>query len=158
MIAPVHPEPLADALAAVTAAPVALLAVGRPACPACELLEMTLGIIAAARPGLTVASTALDSPEDWAGRETLLWPRAIRVSRASMPTLVLLRDGTAVSHRHGGGPAAVVDEWLTEHLGPGETTLSGVSELEREALAGVADLRERHLAAKAGRGAPDIGG
>lgn len=68
-----------------------------------------------------------------------------------MPTLVLLREGAAVSHRHAGGPAAAIDEWLAEHLGPAATPLTGVSDLERGALREVAGLRERHLALRAVR-------
>lgn len=151
MSGPVRPVPLADAVAQVVAAPVGLLALGRPGCPACELLEVTLGIVAAVRPGLVVASAELDTPEEWAQRESLLWPRGIRVSRASMPTLVLLREGRAQDHRHAGGPAAQIDEWLTDHLGPGDITLTGVSEVERRALSDVAALRERHLDLRARR-------
>ncbi len=148
---PVHPEPLASAISRVDIAGWALLAVGRPACPACELLEASLGVVAAARPDLVVASTELASPEDWSARETVLWPRGIRVSRASMPTLVLLRDGVAVDHRHAGGPAAAVDTWLATHLGPGTTPLTGVFPLEQEALREVEHLRRRHLALRSAR-------
>lgn len=148
---PVHPESLTSAIRRVEIADRALLAVGRPACPACELLEVSLGVIAAARPDLVVVSIELATPEDWSARETLLWPRGIRVSRASMPTLVLLRDGAAVDHRHAGGPAAEIDAWLATYLGPGTTPLTGVSAFEREALGEVEHLRRRHLALRSAR-------
>lgn len=157
MIHPVDVEPLRDALDRVASAPLGLLAVGRPQCPACELLEVTLGVVQSVRPDLVIASTQLDTPEDWALREELLWPRGIRVSRASMPTLVLMRGGMAIAHRHASGPASDVDAWITEHLGPGTTPLTGVSEGEIAALELVAPLRERYLAGRAGRDHMDGG-
>ena len=141
-------RPLREALARADAAPLALLALGIPLCPSCELLEASLTAVADARPGLTVEIAALASPEEWADRAELLWPRGIHVSRASVPVLVLLRDGEVVASRQGGGPAPVIDAWLTDHLGPALRPPDALSEGERDRLADVAGLRARHLGAR----------
>lgn len=147
-----EPTPLRDAVDTAFAAPTALLALGIPLCPSCELLKVTLAEIARSRPGLTVALASMDSPEEWAARETLLWPRGISVSRASVPAMVLVQDGVVVASRHGGGPASVLDEWIAATLGPAERPIgAGVSATEAEALAEVAASRARLLAAKAAR-------
>ncbi len=145
----VAPRPLREALARADAASTALLGLGIPQCPACELLPTSLREIRRARPGLTVEIALLGSPADWADREQLLWPRAIRVSRASVPVLVLLRRGQLVATRAGGGPASAIDAWLTEALGPPDVPLaSGLSELEIARLAQLDGLRTRHLATR----------
>lgn len=154
----VEPIALDEAMAAADRAEFALVAIGRPACPACELLEATLGVIADARPGLTVVSAAMDTPADWSLRETLLWPRGISVSPASMPVLALLRAGEVVATRQGGGPAMVVDEWLTTHLGPAATPIDAVTSVEHHALEAVAALRARHLSARAARSGVESSG
>ncbi len=154
----VQPVALHDAVDAARSADLALLALGRPACPACELLEVTLGVIAEARPGLTVVSASMEGPDDWARRETLLWPMGIRVSPASMPVLALLRDGAVAATRQGGGPAVVIDEWLTEHLGPPARPIDDVTPVEHDALQTIAGLRARHLSARAARTGVDSSG
>ncbi len=115
---PVLPVSVAEALAAVVAAPRGLLALGMPACSACMLLPASLAEVRRARPDLTVAIGEFASPADWSQREALLWPRGIHVSRSSVPAMALLVDGEVVAGRPGGGPAAHIDAWLTEHLGP----------------------------------------
>jgi hypothetical protein len=148
----VRTYPLRDALARADAAPLALLALGIPLCPSCELLEASLDAIARSRQDLTVTIAALASPEEWALREELLWPRGIHVSRASVPVLVLLRGGEVVASRHGGGPASVIDAWLSEHLGTSPVPLGPeLTTVERSRLNEVGDLRARHLAARASR-------
>jgi hypothetical protein len=135
-------EPLADALARLDAAPAALLALGIPRCPACMLLPATLSAIAAARPRLAIALVVLATPADWALRESLLWPRGVRVSRASVPALALLREGQAVASRPGSAPAHLLDAWIARTLGPPERPLAhGLTDAEEATLAGAAPRR-----------------
>jgi hypothetical protein len=138
--------PLEEGLAAADAAGTALLALGLPSCPACELLDATLAAIGVTRPGLWVGIAALATPEDWAARERLLWPRGIHVSRASVPVLVVLRNGDVLATRQGGGPASAIDAWLTEVLGPPEVPPGpGITGDEAIRLDSLANLRVRHL-------------
>jgi hypothetical protein len=137
---------LGEALAAADAADTALIAFGVPSCPSCELLDATLGAIQRVRRGLWVGIAALTTREDWAARELLLWPRGIHVSRVCVPVLAVLRGGEVLATRQGGGPAAVIDPWLTEVLGPPDVPLTaGISGDEATRLDTVADLRVRHL-------------
>lgn len=142
------PASLGTALARASGAPTALLALGIPLCPACELLTASLAEIAAHRPELTVAIAALATPEEWAARETQLWPIGIHVSRASVPVLAVFRDGAVRATRQGGGPAVVIDQWLTESLGPPAHPFTDLTDAERDRLDTVATLRVRHLAAR----------
>jgi hypothetical protein len=145
-------EPLPDALRRLEGADAGLLALGIPRCPACAPLPATLAALAAARPGLPVAYAVLERPEDWALREPLLWPRGIRVGRASVPALALLRRGRAVAARHGGGPAAELDRWLAAHLGAAASPLpAGPTAAERAALEDGAARRSQRLMAGAMR-------
>jgi thioredoxin-like negative regulator of GroEL len=149
-------EPLADLVARLDRAPVALIALGIPRCPACHVLPVTLAAVAAARPGLAVGHAVLAAPEDWALRDELLWPRGVTVSRSSVPALALLRDGRAVARRAGGGPASAIDAWLAGELGPAERPLSaGPTEAERAAIARTAPRRAQRAAA---RGRAEWGG
>jgi hypothetical protein len=145
----VVPKPLREALASADAAPVALLALGIPACPACEMLTASLSEIARSRPTLEVHNAALSTPQEWVDRAELLWPRSIHVSRASVPVLVLLRHGKVLAIRQGGGPAAVIDQWLTEVLGPADIPVAaGISADEGARLDEIADLRRRRLSTR----------
>jgi hypothetical protein len=131
----VEPLPVARALAAVVDAPVGLLGLGMPRCGACLLLPASFAEIRRVRPGITAAIGEFASVEDWAERERLLWPRGIHVSRSSVPAMALLVDGEVIATRSGGGPATVIDAWLTPHLGPASESLpDGPTEAEREAF------------------------
>jgi hypothetical protein len=142
-------EPLADLVARLDRAPVALIALGIPRCPACQVLPVTLAAVAAARPGLAVGHAVLAEPADWALRDELLWPRGIRVSRSSVPALALLRDGVAVARRAGGGPASSIDAWLAGELGPAERPLpEGPTAAEQAAIACTAPRRAQRVAAR----------
>ena len=146
--APLAPRPLTDALAAIEGAPLALLGLGIPRCPASELLAASLPAVGRARPELAVVFTLLEH-SDWALRPTLLWPRGIRVSRSSVPSLSLLRDGTSVAHRLGGGPATAIDDWLSTLLGPAENPMTqGLTETERQSLASRSGRSAQHVAIK----------
>jgi thioredoxin-like negative regulator of GroEL len=143
----VAPEPLADAVARLEAAPVALLALGMPRCSACQLLPATLEAIAGARPELEIALVMLATPADWRLREPLLWPRGVRVSPSSVPALALLREGRAVASRAGSGPAHVLDAWIAETLGPpGRPLAADLTEAERAALERTGPRRAQRLA------------
>ena len=149
MSAELPAEPLADLVARLDRASVALIALGIPRCPACQVLPVTLAAVAAARPGLAVGHAVLASAEDWALRDELLWPRGIRVSRSSVPALALLRDGRAVARRAGGGPASSIDAWLAGELGPAERPLpEGPTAAERVAIASTAPRRAQRVAAR----------
>jgi hypothetical protein len=126
-----------------------LLGIGIPKCPASALLEASLRAIAASRPGLAVESVVLVTPGDWALRESELWPREIRVSRASAPALFLLRDGRTVATRPGAAPSYALDEWLTGLLGPPTTPVpKELTDAERNVLEGTASRRVQHSAVK----------
>lgn len=151
---PIEPTPLVDAVDQAFSVPAALLALGIPVCPSCELLKVTLGAIAFARPDLHVLLATMESQADWDARESVLWPRDIRISRASVPVLVLVQHGAVVERRHGGGPAEAIDTWLTPLLGPSQRELStGFTDAELQALDGLAAVRANILAAKASRSA-----
>jgi hypothetical protein len=137
---------LEEGLAAADAAGTALVALGMPSCPSCELLDAALATIGRSRSGLWVGIATLATPEDWAARERLLWPRGIHVSRASVPALVVLRDGEVLAMRQGGGPASAIDAWLTAVLGPPDLPLEpGITGDEAARLDSLATLRVRHL-------------
>ena len=146
---PVEPVGVPEALDIVAGAERGLLALGIPRCGACEVLPASLGEIARVRPGLVVAFGRFASPADWRAREELLWPRGVHVSRSSVPSLALFERGEAVASRHGGGPAAVIDAWLEEHLGPAAVALEeGPTEAEWDALGAGAELRARQAYVK----------
>jgi hypothetical protein len=137
---------LEEGLATADASGTALLALGLPSCPSCELLDATLAAIGRSRTDLWVGIAALATPGDWAARERLLWPRGIHVSRASVPALVVLHDGEVLAIRQGGGPASAIDAWLTEVLGPPDLPLEpGITGDEAARLDSLATLRVRHL-------------
>ncbi len=142
------PEPLPDLIARVADEPTALVGLGIPRCPASELLAASLPAVAASRPALAVGFALLDR-HDWELRETLLWPRGIRVSRSSVPAMTLLAEGVARAHRAGGGPAERIDAWLEGLLGPARQPLGpGLTSRERAALAVDPERRVQHRAVK----------
>jgi len=146
---PLSSEPLRPLVERLAGEPRALLGLGIPRCPASELLAASLAEIAWARPSTPVGYALLAGPEDWALREEVLWPRDIQVSRSSVPSLCLMREGHAAARRLGGGPAAAIDAWLCELLGPAERELAGeVTERERRALSRHAARSAQHVSVK----------
>jgi hypothetical protein len=143
----IHPEPLLVALERVVNAPLALLGLGIPRCPATQMLPASLGAIVGERPGLPVALGILSTSQDWAARETDLWPRDIRISRSVVPVLFVMRDGRAVATRHGGASARVIDEWLAveARLPPSRLPDAWVDDEARE-LGLMAARRAQHAA------------
>ena len=141
-----------QALARLDAAEDGLLAIGIPRCPASALLAASLPTLDAARPDLVVESLTFRTPEDWALRETDLWPRGIRVSRSSVPALFLLSSGRAVATRPGAAPAFQLDAWLESHLGPAATPLEQeITTAERKVLADTSARRVQHATVKGER-------
>jgi hypothetical protein len=148
----VIPQPLATALDRVADADLALLGLGIPRCPATQLLPASFSTVAEARPGLPIALGILATPEDWAARETLLWPRNIRISRSVVPVLFVLRNGSAAATRHGGASAAVIDRWLAEVAGLDPSRLPDAwADDERRELDLVAARRAQHAVVKGRR-------
>ena len=140
-----EPEPLEPLLARLEGAGQALLGLGIPRCPACKLLPATMTALRAARPALEVGIHLFAGPADWAARERELWPRGIRVSRSSVPVLVLLRFGEVVAQRPGSAPAHVLDRWLSEALGPPERPLAeALTDAETATLDQMAARRGQH--------------
>jgi hypothetical protein len=145
----VEQEPLAQLLERLDGHEWALLGLGMPRCPACELLPATFSALVDARPGMEVGIAILASPADWALRETHLWPRGITVSRASLPVLVVLRRGSTVATRQGSGPAHALDVWLSEVIGPSAHPIPpGPTPAEQALLAAGAPRRVQHLHVK----------
>lgn len=134
----------------------AVLGLGMSRCPASVALAASLESVAAARPSTPVVMAMLDSPDDWALRETELWPRAIRVSRASIPVVAVLHDGSARALRHGAAPASLLDRWIAESLGPPETALpEGPTAAELAVLERTGERRRLHSDVK-GRREPGL--
>jgi hypothetical protein len=105
--------------------------------------------VAEARPDLAVGISIMANADDWAQRETLLWPRGINVSRASVPALVVLREGVTVATRQGSAPAHALDVWLTEVIGPAARPIPpGPTPGEQALLAAGAPRRVQHLHVK----------
>jgi hypothetical protein len=145
----VAPEPLAVALTRAADAPLAVLGLGIPRCPATQLLPASLSAVAARRPTVAFALGILSTPDDWAARETELWPRGIRISRSVVPVLFVLRDGRAIATRHGGASASVIDGWFaaTAGLAPSDLGDGWVREEARE-LERIGARRAQHAAVK----------
>ena len=127
----------------------ALMSIGREVCPACQVQDAGLQVLAAARPELPVYVVSMDGDDDWSVREDLLWPRDIRVSRAATPALVLLHRGRAVATHHGALPAHDLDAWVAAILGPAASPVPpGVSDAEQAVLDRTAPRRAQHAAVK----------
>ncbi len=149
------PESLHAALDRLDDAELALLGLGIPRCPATQMLPASLSAVAVARPGLAIALGILATPDDWAARPTLLWPRGIRISRSVVPVLFVLRGGSAIATRHGGASATVIDRWVAEVTGLGPSDLpDGWATEEARELDLLAARRAQHAAVK-GRSAAD---
>lgn len=136
---------LATRITEIEACPRAIMAIGRPVCPACQLVAASLEVIGAARPGVVTAIVDMVTEDDWAIREDLLWPRGIRVSPAAVPALVLLEGGVVVATRHGSAPASDLDAWISESFGPPGTPVpGGVAPAEQAVLDRTAARRAQH--------------
>jgi thioredoxin-like negative regulator of GroEL len=133
----------------VDAAPMALMALGREVCPACQTLDASLAVLADARPDLPMYVVHMDGEDDWAVREALLWPRDIRVSRAATPAIALLRNGRAVATHQGALPAFQLDAWIAEWFGPAVSPVPrGIADAEQSVLDRTAARRAQHALVK----------
>ncbi len=136
--------PLADALRRIEDAGRGLLGIGIPRCPASALLHASLGAVGREAPRRVVAMSTLRTTEDWAARETCLWPRGIRVSRASVPVVARYADGHWIT-RQGTAPASVLRAWLDDSdASPG----GELHQDERRVLEDTAPRRAQHQAAR----------
>ncbi|GEM_PF-580958 len=148
---------LAERIGDVDAAPAALIAIGRPVCPACQMLPASLAVIAQARPTLAMMLVDMADEDDWVVRETVLWPRGIHVSPAAIPVLALMVDGHVVATRQGSAPAADLDAWITQTLGGAKSPVpAGVADAERAVLQRTAARRAQHRTVKDRQGPPGI--
>ena len=155
---PLRPEPLPEVLARAEGAEWALIGLGKPRCPACMLLPPSFAALSRARPGLMVALVHFAEPRDWAARESLLWPRGIHVSPASLPVLVLMHRGEVVASRPGGAPAHQLDSWLAQHMGAASHPVPPGHLMEEvDALERMAPRRAQHSVVR-GRGPLDGAG
>ena len=149
-ITTVNARDLAGRIEAIDTEPRVLMAMGRPVCPACQVLEAGLQAVATARPDLAIYVVNLETDDDWAAREAVLWPRDIRVSRSTTPAMVLLARGRVVARRQGAAPAHQVDEWISEHFGQSDTpVVEGLTDAEQHVLDRTSDRRAQHHAVKA---------
>jgi hypothetical protein len=127
----------------------AVLVIGRPVCPACQVTGASLEAIGAARPDVLLVFVEMWGPEDWAIRKDALWPRGIRVSPSAVPLVALLKAGTVVATRHGAIPAHGLDAWIAESFGPAANPVpEGITDAEQEVLDRTAGRRAQHNAVK----------
>lgn len=136
---------LADAVRRIENAGQGLLGIGIPRCPASALLQASLGAIADDDPRRVVAMSTLRTTDDWAERETCLWPRGIRVSRASVPVVARYADGRWLT-RQGAAPATVLSAWLD-----GSDDPAGDDELHRDERRVIEETAPRRAQRQAAR-------
>ncbi|MSO43975.1 MAG: thioredoxin [Thermoleophilia bacterium] len=140
---------LADVVGQIQAAPRILMAIGRPVCPACQMATASMSVIRAARPDVMTVIVDMATEDDWAVRESVLWPWGIRVSPAAVPALVLMESGRVVATRQGAAPAADLDAWITEFFGPPVVPVRrGIADGEQAVLDRTAARRAQHGAVR----------
>lgn len=140
---------LAARMAEVRGADQAVLVIGRPVCPACQVTGAGLEALADARPGLFMAFVEMWGPEDWRARGEDGWPEGVTVSPSAVPATVLMRRGEVVAKRFGAVPAHDLDRWMDEHFGPAANPLpEGITEAEQAVLDRTAARRAQHDAVK----------
>lgn len=140
---------LAARMPDIVAAEQAVLVIGRPVCPACQVTGAGLDAITQARPDVVVAFVEMWGPEDWRARHEPGWPDGVSVSPSAVPALALMRRGEVVATRFGAVPAHDLDGWMSEHFGPAESPVpEGVTAAEQEVLDRTAARRAQHSAVK----------
>ncbi len=140
---------LAGRMPEIAAAEQAVVVIGRPVCPACQVTGAGLDAIAGARPDVVVAFVEMWGPEDWRARHEPGWPAGMSVSPSAVPALALLRRGEVVATRFGAVPAHDLDCWIGEHFGPAATPVpEGVTPAEQDVLDRTAARRAQHDAVK----------
>ena len=136
-------------MAEVEAAERAVVVIGRPVCPACQVTGASLEAIGEARPDVLLVFVEMWGPEDWAIRTDELWPRGISVSPSAVPAVVLMERGSVVATRHGAIPAHGLDEWITGSFGPATQPVpEGITTAEQAVLDRTAARRAQHDAVK----------
>jgi hypothetical protein len=127
----------------------AVLVIGRPVCPACQVTGAGLDAIGAARPQLLMAFVEMWGPEDWRARTEAGWPDGVSVSPSAVPAIALMQRGQVVATRFGAVPAHDLDRWMDEFFGPSESPVPpGISDGEQEVLDRTAARRAQHDAVK----------
>lgn len=140
---------LATRMDDITSADQAVLVIGRPVCPACQVTGAGLEALGTARPGLLMAFVEMWGPEDWRARTEPGWPDGVSVSPSAVPAIALMRGGEVVATRFGAVPAHDLDRWMEEFFGPADTPVPpGISAAEQEVLDRTAARRAQHDAVK----------
>ena len=140
---------LAGRMHEVAAADEAVLVIGRPVCPACQVTGAGLEALADARPRLLMAFVEMWGPEDWRARGEDGWPDGVSVSPSAVPATVLMRRGEVVAKRFGAVPAHDLDRWMDDHFGPADAPVpEGITAAEQEVLDRTAARRAQHDAVK----------
>jgi len=76
---------LAARMPEIAAAEQAVMVIGRPVCPACQVTGAGLDAITQARPDVVVAFVEMWGPEDWRARHEPGWPDGVSVSPSAVP-------------------------------------------------------------------------
>lgn len=140
---------LATRMDDITAADQAVLVIGRPVCPACQVTGAGLEALGTARPGLLMAFVEMWGPEDWRARTEPGWPQGVSVSPSAVPAIALMKAGEVVATRFGAVPAHDLDQWMAEFFGPADAPVPpGISAAEQEVLDRTAARRAQHDAVK----------
>ena len=140
---------LAGRMAEIAAADQAVLVIGRPVCPACQVTGAGLDAIGQARPDLVMAFVEMWGPEDWRARTAPGWPQGVSVSPSAVPAIALMAKGSVVATRFGAVPAHDLDAWMDEFFGPATSPVPpGISAGEQEVLDRTAARRAQHDAVK----------
>lgn len=140
---------LATRMDDITSADQAVLVIGRPVCPACQVTGAGLEALGTARPGLLMAFVEMWGPEDWRARTEPGWPDGVSVSPSAVPAIALMKGGEVVATRFGAVPAHDLDRWMEEFFGPADTPVPpGISAAEQEVLDRTAARRAQHDAVK----------
>lgn len=127
----------------------AVVVIGRPVCPACQVTGASLEAIGEARPDVLLVFVEMWGPEDWAIRKDELWPRGISVSPSAVPAVVLMEKGVVVDTRHGAVPAHGLDDWISQSFGPSTHPVpEGLTDAEQAVLDRTAARRAQHDAVK----------
>ena len=140
---------LASRMPEIIAAEQAVLVIGRPVCPACQVTGAGLEALGNARPGLFMAFVEMWGPEDWRARGEEGWPEGVSVSPSAVPAIALMSQGRVVATRFGAIPAHGLDQWMEEYFGPAATPVpEGISDAEQAVLDRTAARRAQHDAVK----------
>lgn len=140
---------LAGRMDEIAAADEAVLVIGRPVCPACQVTGAGLEALAHARPRARQSSGPHISTNAMNSRGRAGWPDGVSVSPSAVPATVLMRRGEVVAKRFGAVPAHDLDRWMDDHFGPADAPVpEGITAAEQEVLDRTAARRAQHDAVK----------